>query len=593
MSRRFGHTLRETPGDADTPSHALLLRGGFVDQLMSGVYSFMPLGQRVRRKVEQIIREEMDRAGGQEVHLPAIQPIELWEESGRRAAMGDVLFQLVDRRERPLALGPTHEEVITHLFADHAVSYRDLPVTLYQIQTKFRDEARPRGGLIRVREFTMKDAYSFDADDAGLDASYGAMFEAYRRIFARCGVPTVPVHADSGAIGGKGSQEFIFLTDIGEDTIIICDTCDYAANQEKAEFVRPPAVPGEPAPVEEVETPGATTIEGLAQFLGVETRQTAKAVFFVATGAGEEQGVPVFAVVRGDLDVNEVKLASALGGMAVRPMLDTEVAAYGLVAGYASPMGLPDGVRVVADLSVPESPNLVAGANRPGWHARNVNYGRDWTATMVADIASAEAGHGCARCRAEGRGGTLRAERGVEMGHVFRLDYTYSKPLGVTVQDANGEQLTPTMGCYGIGVERIMTAAVEAHYDDAGIVWPASLAPYDVHMVGIGLDRDADAAADAERLYEDLQAAGLEVLFDDRDERPGVKFNDADLLGVPIRLTVSSRNHAAGMVEVKGRADAEAESVPRAEVLAHVQALRGGLIEALTVEAMEARARGR
>ena len=589
----FGHTLREAPSEADSPGHALLLRGGYIDQLMSGVYSFMPLGHRVKRRIEQVVREEMDRAGAQEVTLPAIQPAELWDQTGRRAAMGDTLFQLRDRRDRELALGPTHEEVITKLFADHAVSYRDLPVTLYQIQTKFRDEARPRGGLIRVREFTMKDAYSFDADDAGLDVSYGAMFEAYRRIFARCGVPTVPVQADSGAIGGKGSQEFIFLTNIGEDTIILCDTCTYAGNQEKAEFVRPVAVPGAALPTEEVATPGVTSIEALAEFLHIEPRQTAKAVFFIAKQNATGAVYPVFAVVRGDLDVNEVKLANALGGAELRPMVDEEVAQYGLVAGYASPIGLREGIRVVADLSLADAPNLVAGANRAGWHLRNVNMGRDWQAEVVADIASAEAGHGCARCAAEGRDGHLRSARGIEMGHVFRLDYTYSSKMNVTVQGAAGGQLMPTMGCYGIGVGRILAAAAEAHCDDAGLAWPVEVAPYDVHLVGIGLDRDAEAAADADALYAELRAAGLEVLFDDRDERPGVKFNDADLLGMPVRLTVSSRNTKAGVVEVKARTTAEAESIARTEILEHVHALRAQGLAACAVDVIEAIARAR
>ncbi|GMU41104.1 MAG: proline--tRNA ligase [Chloroflexota bacterium] len=588
MSRLFGHTLREFPNEAETPAHGLLLRGGYIDQLMSGVYSFLPLGNRARLKIEQVIREEMDAAGAQEVYLPALQPVELWEQSGREAALGDVLFHLRDRRERGLALGPTHEEVVTRLFQDHAQSYRDLPATLYQLQRKFRDEARPRGGLVRVREFTMKDAYSFDADDAGLDRSYAAMFQAYRRIFARCGVPTVAVEADSGAIGGKGSQEFIFFTEYGEDTIVYCDSCDYAANTEKAEFVRPTAVAGEPLPTEEVETPGVTTIEDLAAFLGIEPKQTAKAVFMMATPKDGKRGTPVFAVVRGDLEVNEVKLMNALGGnVDLRPMLDAEVAEYGLVAGYASPIGVRDGVRVIADLSLEGSPNLVAGANRPGWHLRNVNFGRDWQAP-VADIASARAGHGCARC-----GGTLQSSRGIEMGHVFRLQYVYTKAFNVNVLGQDGGQVMPTMGCYGIGVERVLSAAVEANHDDAGICWPASIAPYDVHMVGIGLDRDEAARADAEALYDELRAAGLQVIFDDRDERPGVKFNDADLIGMPLRLTVSSRNTAAGVVEFKVRATGEGENLPRAEVVERVLAAKRGLIEALTVDAAERRARAR
>ncbi|MGE3960894.1 MAG: proline--tRNA ligase [Dehalococcoidia bacterium] len=585
MSRLFGHTLREFPTEAETPSHALLLRGGFVDQLMAGVYSFLPLGNRVRLKIERVIREEMDRAGGQEVRLPTLQPIELWEESGRKQAMGDVLFQLRDRKERGLALGPTHEEVVTRLFKDHAQSYRDLPATLYQIQTKFRDEARPRGGLVRVREFTMKDAYSFDADDAGLDASYRAMFEAYRRIFARCGVPTIPVEADSGAIGGKGSQEFIFLTEYGEDTIVFCDSCDYAANTEKAEFVRPAAVPGDPLPTEVVDTPGTSSIADLAAFLGVEPRQTAKAVFFMAKPK-EGEPFPVFAVVRGDMEANEVKLANALGGAELRPMVDQELSDHGLVAGYASPIGVAPHVRVVADLALPEAPNLVAGANEVGRHLRNVNYGRDWQAHVVADIATAQAGFACARC-----GGTLGMGRGIEMGHVFRLQYVYTNAMNVDVQGADGGTVRPTMGCYGIGVERILSAAAEFNHDEAGINWPASIAPFDVVIVGIGLDRDEAVREDAERLYEELQAAGLEVLFDDRDERPGVKFNDADLIGIPVRLTVSSRNHGAGVVEVKPRDASEAESVARGEVAARVQAIRAELIGRLRVEAIERLAR--
>ena len=576
MSRHFGHTLREPPGDAETVSHSLLLRAGFIDQLMAGVYSFMPLGNRTRLRIEQIVREEMDRAGAQEVHLPGIQPIELWEESGRKDVMGSVLFQLVDRRERGLALGPTHEEVVTRLFDDHTSSYRDMPVTLYQIQTKFRDEARPRGGLIRVREFTMKDAYSFDLDDAGLDTSYAAMFHAYERICARIGVPVVAVEADSGAIGGKGSQEFIFLTDVGEDTIFFCENGDYAANMEKAEFARVAAGPEDEAALEEVATPDTSTIEDLAALLDIPTARTAKAVFYMASAHGSHTWQPIFTVVRGDLEVNEVKLSNALGGVELREMRDDEVAEYGLVAGYASPRGLSPQVRVVADLSIPDSPNLVAGANREGYHLRNVNYGRDWEAEIVADIAVAEAGFTCPN--GDGR---LETRRGIEIGHVFRLDYTYTDPMDVSVLNADGEQVRPTMGCYGLGIERLLASAVEEHHDEHGILWPASIAPYDVHIVGIGLDRDEAVAAEADALYEELLDAGFDVILDDRDERPGVKFNDADLIGVPLRLTVSPRNHEAGVIELKLRDADEAESVPRAETVARVQALHADLIEAL------------
>ncbi|MEE8421211.1 MAG: proline--tRNA ligase, partial [Dehalococcoidia bacterium] len=542
-----------------------------IDQLMAGVYSYMPLGQRTKRKIEQIVREEMDAAGAQETLLPAVQPRELWEKTGRDRSMGDVLFPLVDRRERMLVLGPTHEEVMTSLFRDHARSYRDLPVTLYQIQTKFRDEARPRAGLQRLREFTMKDAYSFDMDEQGLDASYEAMFTAYARIFARCGVPVVAVEADSGAIGGKGSQEFVFLTDAGEDRIVICEQCDYAANTEKAEFVRPPVEAEEPLPLEEIETPGMTTIEELATFLDVPQARTAKAVFFTARKFDERSGgVPVFVVIRGDLQVNEVKVINALGGgVELEPMTDAEVAAAGIVAGYASPIGVAADVRVIVDSSVAESPNLVAGANREGFHLRNVNYGRDWEAGTVADIALAEQGHACVRCD----GGTLGMERAIEMGHVFRLGVTYSEPLNAVVLDSAGERQFPTMGCYGLGVDRIVAAAVEAHHDDDGIIWPAAVAPFDVHLVGLGLERDEEVAAEAAALYGELTAAGLDVLFDDRDESPGVKFNDADLIGVPLRVTVSTRNHKAGTVEVQRRGADDSEQVERGKTVERVRAL--------------------
>ena len=570
MSRMFGHTLREAPADAETASHRLLLRAGFIDQLMAGVYSYLPLGRRTKLKVEQVVREEMDGAGGQEVLLPAIQPLELWQQSGRDELFGSIMFRLLDQRERPLVLGPTHEEVVTRLFADHSSSYRDLPVTLYQIQTKFRDEQRPRGGLVRVREFTMKDAYSFDLDEAGLDASYDAMFEAYRRIFARCGVPVVAVEADSGAIGGKGSQEFIFLTPTGEDTIALCPGCGYAANTEKAEFVRPPAAPEQPLPLEEVATPGVTTIEALSELLGIPAAKTAKAVFYVAEGSGEEPDVPVFAMLRGDLQVNEVKLTNVMGGRPLRPMEDRELGELGIVAGYASPIGAGERVRVVADLSIPDSPNLVAGANRPGAHVRNVNYGRDWTAHEVADIARAEEGHRCVGCGEE----TIRLERGIELGHVFRLGQLYSEAFDAGVLDDAGERRLPTMGCYGIGVDRIVSAAVEAAHDDDGIRWPASIAPYDVSLVALRLDRDPEVAAEAEALYEELRAAGLEVLYDDRLESPGVKFKDADLIGLPLRLTVSARNLEQAVVELRLRDAAESELVPRAEVVARARSLR-------------------
>jgi len=583
MSRFFGRTLREAPADAETASHRLLLRAGCIDQLMAGAYTYLPLGWRVKRRVEQIVREEMDRAGALELHMPAIQPLELWARSGRADGFGDVLFRLADQRERALVLAPTHEEVVTQLFASHARSYRDLPVTLYQLQTKFRDEARPRGGLVRVREFTMKDAYSFDLDERGLDVSYDAMFEAYRRIFDRCGVPTIAVEADSGAIGGKGSQEFMFLTDTGEDVIVRCDVCGYAANTEKAEFARPRAASAadeQPLPSEPVDTPDTPTIEALARLLGVPEARTAKAVLYAATDPHDAAAaaLPVFAVIRGDLQVNEIKLRNLLGGRELRAMTPEEARGYGIEPGYASPIGVDSRVRVVADTSIAASVNLVAGANAAGRHLRNTNHGRDWTAHEVADIALAEAGHACARCTDRGTQppGTLRAARGIEMGHVFRLGRLYADTFGVQVLDAAGVQRVPVMGCYGIGVDRIIAAVVEAHHDERGIAWPAAVAPFDAHLVVLGAARDPALAADALALHDALEAAGLAVLYDDRDESPGVKFADADLLGVPLRLTVSARNASAGTVELQRRTGGAVEQVPRGEVVERLAAERSG-----------------
>lgn len=571
ISRQFGHTLREAPADADTIAHQLLVRGGFVDQLMAGVYSYMPLGRRVKRRVEQVIREEMDQAGGQEVLLPTIQPVDIWEQSGRALSMADVLFQLTDKRGRAMVLGPTHEEVITKLFQGHANSYRDLPVTLYQIQTKLRDETRPRNGLVRVREFTMKDAYSFDIDEEGLDKSYDQMFKAYERIFKRLSIPTVAVEADSGAIGGKGSQEFIFLTDSGEDTVLICEHCGYAANQEKADFLRIDTHKSEPRSIVEVETPGVTTIDELTDFLEIDPEQTAKAVLVMAEPLDGGDTFPVFAVIRGDLEVNDVKLMNAIGARSLEPMKDTQISDYGLVAGYASPINLSNSLKTIADISISGAINLVSGANKPDTHLRNTNYGRDWTADLVTDIALAGEDHLCAHCP-EDIASRLRARRGIEMGHVFRLGTTYTNHFAVTVLDETGEQLTPTMGCYGIGVERIIAAAVEEYHDEHGIIWPASIAPYDVHLIGLGMVRDTAVKEDAEALYRELREVGIDVIFDDRDESPGVKFNDADLIGIPIRLVTSSRNLKAGVIEVKHRDAEEAEQVPRKDLVTWMQA---------------------
>lgn len=560
MSKLFLRTLREAPSEAEVPSHRLLLRAGLASPLAAGLYSYTPVGWRVLRKIEGIIREEMDRSGAQEVHLPALHPIELWEATGRDQAMGQTLFRVIDRRERAFALGPTHEEVVSVLAARTIQSYRDLPFTLYQIQTKFRDEPRPRGGLIRLREFAMKDAYSFDPNWESLDESYRAAYEAYQRIFRRVGVPAIPVAADSGAIGGKDSEEFIYLNDIGEDEILLCPGCGYAANAEKADFVRIPPVPAEPAPLEKVHTPGVRTIAELAEFLGVEPRQTCKAVFYSADGA------PILVAIRGDLEVNEVKLKNALKAVNLEPLDDAMVKAAGLVAGSASAVGL-DGVRVIADHSATEAVNLVAGANEPDYHYRNANYGRDWTASLVADIALARAGDACPQCQS-----ALEARRGIELAHVFKLGTMYSEALDVGYLDDQGQKHPCVMGCYGMGVERLLAAIIEANHDENGIAWPREVAPYDVHVVAIKHDEEpmATALAHAEAT---LAEARFDLLVDDRDESPGVKFKDADLLGVPVRVTISPRALDQGGVEVRPRRGGANEIVPLDRLAARVEEL--------------------
>ena len=575
MSHLFGRTLRDAPAEAETTNHQLLLRAGLIVQLAAGVYSYLPVAWRALRKIEDIIRDEMDRVGAQEMQMPAIQPLELWQETGRADAYGPVLFRLHDRRDRDLVLAPTHEEAITDIFRKTFQSYRDLPLRVYQLQTKFRDEPRPRGGLVRVRQFIMKDAYSFDVDYEGFQASYDEMAVAYANIFRRCGVPVIPVEADSGAVGGKGSQEFIFLSDIGEDRIAQCVACGYAANQERAEFSRDDRSRGNPPQetplnMTDVDTPNTTTIAALAEHLDIPASQTAKAAFFIASQQDNQVGKPVFAVIRGDLDVNELKLMNELGAHDLRPMTDDELAQLGIVPGYASPVGLDSTLRekitVVADISIPPAPNLVAGANKLNTHLRNVNYNRDWTADSVTDIGLARDGDPCpGDCD-----GTITLERGIELGHIFHLGTVYTSAMNATVANDQGEQIQPVMGCYGIGVERLLAAVVESNNDDNGIRWPTTIAPFDVHIVAIGNDKD-DVAAALTQTEIDLESAGLTVLTDDRNERPGVKFNDADLLGIPIRLTISPRNLKTNQIELKRRDQEEPTLIDAADLVAAVQ----------------------
>jgi prolyl-tRNA synthetase len=558
ISKLFGKTLREVPAEAETISHQLLLRAGMIHQVAAGVYSYLPLGWRVLKKIANIIRDEMDKAGGQELMMPVLQPLELWQETGRDLAFGKGLFTLSDRRERKLCLGPTHEEVITELVSHNVQSYRDLPLLLYQIQTKFRDEPRPRAGLIRVREFTMKDLYSFDTDEEGLNQSYNKMLQAYQNIYARCGLPSLLVEADSGAIGGKESHEFMVITEGGEDEIIYCDNCRYAANVEKAESVKGKLEPKEPLPLEEVATPGASTIEQVADFLKIPQSHTLKAVFYIVDSK------LVFVVIRGDIEVNEVKLKNVLGCVDLRLATEDEVIKAGIVAGAASPIGIK-GIKVIADNSITSGANFVAGANKPETHVRNVNYPRDFKADLVTDIAQARAGEGCPTC-----GSKLLSTRGIEVGHVFKLGTFLSEKLGALFLDQSGVSRPIIMGCYGIGLDRMMAAAIELNYDTQGIIWPISIAPYHVYLCPLHLENPKVAAA-AEKAYSELETQGLEVLFDDRQESPGVKFNDADLLGIPIRVTISPRTLEKNSAEIKKRSEKEAELVPLAEITARLK----------------------
>jgi prolyl-tRNA synthetase len=505
--------------------------------------------------------------GGQEITMPVVHPADLWKETGRWYQIGTEMGRFQDKAGRDMVLAMTHEEVIADLVRREISSYRQLPLLPYHVQTKWRDDPRPRAGLIRVREFTMLDSYSLDADWDGLDRQYRAHYQAYFNIFHRCALPVRAVKSDVGMMGGSLAHEFMYLTPVGEDTLVICDSCGYAANRQIARFRKPPVVAEELLPLEKVATPATTTIEALADLLQIPKARTAKAVFMVATLAEgtEERTQFVFAVVRGDMDVNETKLANAVKAKELRPARPEEIEAVGAVPGYASPIGLRDIVVVVDDI-IPESPNLVAGANEEGYHLLNTNYGRDYTATVVADIAVARAGDACPVC-----GSPLRTSGGVETGNIFKLGTRYSAAMGATFLDAEGKSRPVIMGSYGIGLGRLLACVVEEHHDDKGIIWPISIAPYQVHLVALANERSA-AAATADQLYADLTAAGVEVLYDDRAESPGVKFMDADLIGIPLRLTVGERGLKRGGVELKRRDSADSTLVPVPDVPATVRA---------------------
>ena len=577
MSRLFSQTLRENPADAEIASHQLLLRAGYIRSLGAGIFSYLPLARRSMTRIEGILRQEIDAIGGQEVTMPVVQPADLWQESGRWYQIGNEMGRFQDKSGHDMVLAMTHEEAVADLVRHEIRSYRQLPALIYHIQTKWRDDPRPRAGLIRVREFTMLDSYTLDATSEGLDARYEAHYQAYHNIFKRCGLPVVAVRSDTGMMGGKMAHEYMYLSPVGEDTLLMCDACGYSANRQAALFRKPPAEPEEPKPLEKVATPHCSTIEDLANFLSVPARRTAKAVFMIAAVSDgvEFRELFIFAVVRGDLEVNEAKLANALTAagkgavISFRPATEFEILATGAEPGYASPLGLEaQGQRlvVVADDSVVNSPNLVAGANQAGYHLLNTNYGRDYTAQIVTDIASANEGAACPSC-----GAPMRASRGVEVGNIFKLGTRYSEAMGCYFVDENGEKKPVVMGSYGIGVGRLLACVAEEHHDERGLCWPASVAPYPAHLVLLG-GKTGQPESQAEQLYNSLFTAGLEPLFDDRPESPGVKFNDADLIGIPLRLTVGERSLKNGGVEVKPRCGGETVTMSLAEAVARVAA---------------------
>ncbi|MCB9883416.1 MAG: proline--tRNA ligase [Planctomycetes bacterium] len=564
FSQAFLYTLREDPADTEVVSHALLARTGFIQKLMAGVYIYAPPMWRTLKKISQIVREEMDRAGAQEAMLPIAQPRDIWVESGRweRYIKEGLLFHFEDRKGAEVCLGPTHEEVVTTMVKRAVKSYKQLPLNVYQIQTKFRDEIRPRFGLMRGREFIMKDAYSFDVDEDGQDVSYGKMRVAYQRIFERCGLSFTIVQADAGAIGGKGgSEEFMVNADTGEDAIIVCRSCGYSANAEKAE-TRLPEVPscGDPRAMRRESTPDIKSVEQLhATFPDVLPGQMVKTILYVAVHDDREE--PVAVLMRGDREVNEIKLGNHLQCVALRLMTDEEIVKYtGAKPGFAGPVGLGANVRLIADESVRDRTNFLCGANETDYHLLDVNFGRDVAEPPYVDLVLGRGGDGCCSC-----GATVEETRGIEVGHIFKLGTKYSIAMGALFMGEDGKEHPFVMGCYGIGVSRIAAAAVEQNHDDKGIVWPLPIAPWHCEIIRV-VHKDETQAAVAEKLYEQLEARGVECLLDDRKLAPGVKFNDADLIGIPLRIVVG-RGAKDGIVEFLERCDGQAREVPLDEVV--------------------------
>lgn len=558
MTRLFNQTLRESPAEAQIESHQLLLRAGFIRPVATGIYSYLPLALRSLGKIENIVRQEIDAIGGQELALPVVQPADLWKESGRYYEIDSELSRLQDRNEREMVLGMTHEEVIADLTRREIHSYKQLPLLIYQIQTKWRDDPRPRGGLIRVREFTMKDSYSLDADWNGLEKQYRSHYQAYFRIFERCNLDVLAVKSDTGMMGGKLAHEFMYLTPVGEDTILICGNCDYAANRQIATFHKPMPATGVARPLVKVATPGCKTIESVAAYLDLPTSQTAKAVFMMASFSNGEKTYEklVFAVVRGDMDVNETKLKNAVKCISLRPATEAEILAVGAEPGYASPIGLTNVLVVVDDL-VSETPNLVSGANESDYHFMNVNYGRDFEAQIITDIVLAREKDPCPICQHH-----LTTQRAVEVGNIFQLGTRFSDSMGCFFLNEDGKQSPVIMGSYGIGIGRLLACIAQEYHDEDGLIWPISIAPYHVHLVALYGKDNAEVIGNSERVYTELVSHGVEVLFDDRQESPGVKFTDADLIGIPIRLAVSNRSLKAGGVEIKLRDQVDKTIIP-------------------------------
>ncbi len=567
-SQYFIPTVKETPSDAEVVSHQLMLRAGMIRKLAAGIYNYLPLGLRSIRKVENIVREEMNRAGAIELLMPTVQPAELWQESGRWEQYGKELLRFKDRKDAGFCLGPTHEEVITDLVRREVKSYRQLPLNLYQIQGKFRDEIRPRFGLMRGREFIMKDAYSFDVDEKGADLSYEKMYKAYRRIFERCGLRFRAVEADTGSIGGTASHEFMVLAESGEDAIVSCSACEYAANIEKAEARSAGAAEhAESRPLERVATPGKRSIEEVTAFLGVPASAMVKTLVLVA------DGTPVLALLRGDHDLNEIKLKNYLNCQTLEMAPDEVVTKVtGAPVGFAGPVGLK--VRIIADLAVKELRNFTTGGNEKDLHLKNVNLDRDCQVAAFADIRNVTHGDPCPRCS----NGTLEMWRGIEVGHVFKLGTKYSKALKASYLDADGKEQIIFMGCYGIGISRTVAACIEQNHDKDGIIFPLPIAPFHCIVSAVNVKEEPVMAA-AESIYQQLTAAGVEGLLDDRDERPGSKFKDADLIGIPLRIVVGSKNLAEGKVELKIRKTGEVLLLPVAEAVAKVKELVGEALQ--------------